>query len=86
MIEVDDNPDFTSTVFGMTRPPSTSFTHSVPLAYGKYYWRMMVYTPAGDWGAIHPGEPVHGDAAAASGTGAALTRERDVRRMIQPRC
>ena len=54
MIQVDDNPDFTSTVFSMTRPPSTSFTHSVPLAYGKYYWRMMVYTPTGDWGPYTP--------------------------------
>ena len=53
-IEVDDDEDFGSLVLGLTRPPSTSYTHSVPLAYGKYYWRMMVYNAAGVWSVYTP--------------------------------
>ena len=52
-IEVADNPDFTSS-FGTTVPPSTSYTFATPLAHGKYYWRMMAYTPLGDWGPKMP--------------------------------
>ncbi len=32
------------------RPPSTSYTHLTPLAFGKYYWRMQVELPPADGG------------------------------------
>jgi hypothetical protein len=48
-LQVDDDAGFASPVIDMTRPPSTSYTPAIPLAYGKYYWRMQVRTATG-WG------------------------------------
>ena len=44
-----DDPGFHSPEINEPRPPSTSYTHPTPLAFGKYYWRMQVNTPGG-WG------------------------------------